>query len=69
MPVPKHKPTTWSSEGATSQSSSPLVPEQEEFRQHVRRLAVSAVPVLEPIRITLEPHYLLAISHSVRSFW
>jgi len=46
MPVPKNKPTTWSSEGSTSQSSSPLVPEQEEFRQHLRRLAVSAVQVL-----------------------
>src|SRR6266566_4753060 len=46
MPVPKNKPTTWSSEGSTSESSSPLVPEQEEFRQHLRRLAVSAVQVL-----------------------
>jgi hypothetical protein len=46
LPVPKNKPTTWSSEGSTSQSSSPLVPEQEEFRQHLRRLAVSAVQVL-----------------------
>ena len=45
MPVPKNKPTTWSSEGSTSQSS-PVVPEQEEFRQHLRRLAVSAVQVL-----------------------
>jgi transposase-like protein len=46
MPVPKHKPTTLSPEGSTSQSSSPIVPEQEEFRQHFRRLAVSAVQVL-----------------------
>jgi putative transposase len=46
MPVPKNKPTTLSSEGSTSQSSSPIVPEQEEFRQHLRRLAVSAVQVL-----------------------
>ncbi len=46
MPVPKHKPTTLSPEGSTSQSSSPIVPEQEEFRQHLRRLAVSAVQVL-----------------------
>jgi putative transposase len=46
MPVPKNKPTTSSSEGSTSQSSSPIVPEQEEFRQHLRRLAVSAVQVL-----------------------
>ncbi|HEX4714994.1 MAG TPA: hypothetical protein VH164_08725 [Ktedonobacteraceae bacterium] len=43
MPA-KKKPTTWSSE-----SSTPEVvpwPEQEEFRQHLRRLAVSAVQVL-----------------------
>ncbi len=46
MPVPKNNPTTLSSEGSTSQSSSPIVPEQEEFRQHLRRLAVSAVQVL-----------------------
>jgi putative transposase len=46
MPVPKHKPTTSSPESSTEQSSSPIVPEQEEFRQHLRRLAVSAVQVL-----------------------
>ncbi len=46
MPVTKNKPTTLSPEGSTSESSSPIVPEQEEFRQHLRRLAVSAVQVL-----------------------
>jgi putative transposase len=46
MPVHKSKPTTWSPEGSTMESSSNVVPEQEEFRQHVRRLAVSAVQVL-----------------------
>ena len=46
MPVSKNKPTTLSPEGSTSQSSSPIVPEQEEFRQHLLRLAVSAVQVL-----------------------
>ncbi len=46
MPVPKNKPTTMSPEGSTSESSSDIAPEQEEFRQHVRRLAVSAVQVL-----------------------
>src|SRR5437588_4419259 len=46
MPVAKHKPTTLSPEGSTSESSSPVVPDQEEFRQHLRRLAVSAVQVL-----------------------
>jgi transposase-like protein len=46
MPVSKHKPTTSSPEGSTSESTSTPIPEQEEFRQHVRRLAVSAVQVL-----------------------
>jgi putative transposase len=46
MPVSKHKPTTSSPEGSTSESTSTTIPEQEEFRQHVRRLAVSAVQVL-----------------------
>jgi putative transposase len=46
MPVPKNKPTTLSPEGSTSESSSDTAPEQEEFRQHLRRLAVSAVQVL-----------------------
>ncbi len=46
MPVSKKKPITLSSEGSTSEASSPVLPEQEEFRQHLRRLAVSAVQVL-----------------------
>src|SRR6266480_2408973 len=46
MPVPKHKPITSSPEGSTPESSSPVVPDQEEFRQHLRRLAVSAIQVL-----------------------
>jgi putative transposase len=46
MPVPKNKPTTLSQEGSTSESSSDTAPEQEEFRQHLRRLVVSAVQVL-----------------------
>ncbi len=46
MPVSKQKPTTLSPEGSTLESSSPALPEQEEFRQHLRRLAVSAVQVL-----------------------
>jgi len=33
-------------DGSTLESSSPVLPEQEEFRQHLRRLAVSAVQVL-----------------------
>ena len=64
MPVAKNKPTTLSPEGSTSESSSPVVPDQEEFRQHLRRLAVSAVQVLieqvmrEELEqaLTLEPH-------------
>ena len=46
MPVSKKKPTTSTSEGSTQQSSSPTLPEQDEFRQHLRHLAVSAVQVL-----------------------
>src|SRR5256884_9908377 len=46
MPVPKHKPTTLSPGSSTPEASSPVVPEQEEFRQYLRRLAVSAVQVL-----------------------
>src|SRR5205085_2984982 len=46
MPVPKHKPTTLSPGSSTPEASSPVVPEQEEFRKSLRRLAVSAVQVL-----------------------
>src|SRR5258708_26970500 len=46
MPVSKRKPTTSVSDVSTPESSSPVLPEQEEFRQHLRRLAVSAVQVL-----------------------
>lgn len=46
MPVPKKKPTTQSSDASTVESSSNTMPEQEEFRRHLRRLAVSAVQVL-----------------------
>jgi len=44
--LPKNKPITSSPEGSTPESSSPVAPEQEEFRQHLRRLVVSAVQVL-----------------------
>jgi putative transposase len=46
MPVSKKKPTTLTSEGSTQESSSPALPEQEDFRQYLRRLAVSAIQVL-----------------------
>jgi putative transposase len=46
MPVPKNKPTTLSLDGSTPEPSSNVPPDQEEFRQHLRRLAVSAVQVL-----------------------
>jgi hypothetical protein len=46
MPVPKKKPTTLASEVSTAESSSPTLSEQEGLRQHVRRLAVSAVQIL-----------------------
>jgi putative transposase len=46
MPVSKKKPTTSAPEGSTPKPSSPVLPDQEEFRQHLRSLAVSAVQVL-----------------------
>lgn len=46
MPASKKKPTTLSPDGSTPESSSNTMPEQEEFRQHLRCLAVSAVQVL-----------------------
>ncbi|HEX9134202.1 MAG TPA: hypothetical protein VF844_18070 [Ktedonobacteraceae bacterium] len=46
MPVSKNKPITLSPEVSTPESASNALPEQEEFRQHLRRLAVSAVQVL-----------------------
>jgi putative transposase len=46
MPVSQKQPTTLASEGSTPESSSPVLPEQEEFRRYLRRLAVSAVQVL-----------------------
>jgi putative transposase len=50
MPVSKNKPITLSPGSSTPESSPHVVPEQEEFRQHLRRLAVSAVQVLiEPV--------------------
>ena len=46
MPVPQKKPITSNTSVPTPEASSPVLPEQEEFRQHLRRLAVSAVQVL-----------------------
>ena len=46
MPESKHKPITSSLEGSTPESSSPIMLDQQEFRQYMRRLAVSAVQVL-----------------------
>jgi putative transposase len=46
MPVSKNKPTTLRASGSTPESLDPGLPEQEDFRQHLRRLAVSAVQVL-----------------------
>ncbi len=46
MPVSKKKSTTSSPDGSTPASLSNAMPEQEEFRQHLRCLAVSAVQVL-----------------------
>jgi len=46
MPVSKRKPTTSTSEVSTPESTSNILPEQEDFRQYLRHLAVSAVQVL-----------------------
>ena len=46
MPVPQKKPTTSNSSVSTPESSSPVLLPPEEFRQHLRCLAVSAVQVL-----------------------
>src|ERR1700692_1410444 len=46
MPVPKNKPTTVTPEGSTPDPSSSVLPDPGEFRQHLRRLAVSAVQIL-----------------------
>src|SRR5215470_15265130 len=46
MPVAKHQPITSSAEGSPPESSLAVALEQEEFRQHLRHLAVSAVQVL-----------------------
>ncbi len=46
MPVPKNKPITVPPEGSTPDPASPVLPDPGEFRQHLRRLAVSAVQVL-----------------------
>jgi putative transposase len=46
MPVPKKNPTTSTAGASMPESSSNVMPEQEDFRQHLRRLAVSAVQVL-----------------------
>ena len=46
MPVPKKKPTTSTAHGSTPESLPNALPDQKEFRQHLRHLAVSAVQVL-----------------------
>jgi putative transposase len=46
MPVSKNKPTTSDPLASTPETRSPLLPEPEDFRHHLRRLAVSAVQVL-----------------------
>lgn len=46
MPASKHKPITSASDASTSEGATPVLPEPEEFRQHLRRLAISAVQIL-----------------------
>ena len=43
MPVPKEKRITAENALSTSEPPSPLLPEQQEFHQHLRALAQSAV--------------------------
>ena len=43
MPVPKKKRITPEKALSTSEPSSPLLPEQQAFHQHLRALAQSAV--------------------------
>src|SRR5207244_3173353 len=45
MPVPK-KRTTLTSEGAKGESSDHQMPDEQDFRQHMRNLAISAMRVL-----------------------
>jgi hypothetical protein len=46
MPASKKKPTTSATESSTPEQSPPVMPNREEFRQHLHGLAVSAVQVL-----------------------
>ena len=46
MPVPRKKSTTSNADPKMLEQVSSPLPEQEEFRQYLRRLAVSAVQVL-----------------------
>ena len=43
MPVPKKKRITAENALSTSEPSSPLLPEQQEFHHHLRALAQSAI--------------------------
>jgi putative transposase len=56
MPVPKQKRTTSTPNPSTSESSSPVLPQQQEFHQHLRALAQSAVRIVieEVMREELE---------------
>src|SRR6266581_2937546 len=46
MPVPKKKRTTSNAAPSTLEQTSPQLPEQQEFHQHLRTLARSAVRVV-----------------------
>jgi len=56
MPVPKKKRTTSTPNPSTPESSSPVLPDQQEFHQHLRTLAQSAVRIVieEVMREELE---------------
>jgi len=46
MPVAKKKRTTSALNPSTPESSSPVLPQQQEFHQHLRTLAQSAVRIV-----------------------
>jgi hypothetical protein len=46
MPVPKKKCTTSTPNPSTPESSSPVLPDQQAFHQHLRTLAQSAVRIV-----------------------
>ncbi len=63
MPVSKKKPTTLTSEGSTQESSSPVLPEQEDFRQVFRHHPVCCV-LIELSEVDLREEY--SVNHRIQ---